>query len=973
MPSVTQIIRMRRRRRRKYHHTPIQRSGFGVVLILCLSIIIAGAGVVLFYSKATYQLPPIESIPILLEPPDGVLLQPTRFYDRSGAHVIHVVENPTIQERTYYSLGGEDFSSGNMAEPQANIANSTISISDPSFLEHPGFSARGIQENTHETLAQRLVSDLLLWDEKPSIWRAVRERLLAAQITHRYGHEKVMEWYLNSRNYGNLVYGLEAASKVYFDKPAHQLNLIEAAILAAVAESPALNPLDSPQIAIERGHIVIDAMYGQGFISFEESIKAKSTGVKFQEPGETKKTLAPAFNSIVWSNLSKTIPIERIERGGVEVITSLDYELQVQSICTTEIHLTRIGMVNSHPENQAGDLCPASQLLPTLNIAEELTYTNVLATNIVILDPQSGEILALVGDFSGGKEKPTIDRHNPGTLLTPFVYLTAFTRGFSPGSLVWDIPPEQPDIYSELTDQVDEYFGPVRLRYALANDYLIPAVNLINQIGSENIIKTARQLGLNSLSESGTNRNATLCPGCKFVLKGEKISILEAVQSFGVFANQGVLVGQPSEKLIAGEIQSLLPVSILEVKDTSNQVPSPELETEARPVISNQLAYLMTHVLSDEAARWPSLKHPNPLEIGRPAGAKMGKTQLESDAWTVGFIPQLVVGVWMGVPDSGEIISIPTKYTSALWHALIQYAAQRYPAENWTSPPGVTSIEVCDPSGMLPTLQCPTIVSEVFLTGQEPTQPDILYQAFQVNRETERLATIFTPPELIEDRIYMNIPPEAKTWAESIDMETPPDTYDQIYTPEIDSNVRIDSPGMLDHIMDEVVIQGSATGPGFESFRLQAGAGINPPGWTVITEESNMQVESGTLGTWDTSGLNGLYALQLIVLRSDQSVDTATIQVTIDNLPPSVGITYPNNSQILSPDTERTITFLVDASDNVSLSTVEFFLDEWPIATLIQPPFAFPWQSRKGEYTLSVIATDFAGNSSEATISFSVE
>jgi membrane peptidoglycan carboxypeptidase len=782
-----------------------------------------------------------------------------------------------------------------------------------------------------------------------------------------------MEWYLNSRNYGNLAYGLEAASQVYFDKPTHQLNLIEAAILAAVAESPALNPLDSPQIAIERGHIVIDAMYGQGFITFEEVVKAKSTSVDIHEPGETQKPLAPAFNSLVWSHLSKTIPIERIERGGVEVITSLDYELQVQSLCTTEIHLARISKLNSSPEIQAGDLCPASQLLPTLNISEELKNSNDLATNIVILDPQSGEIQALVGDLTDGNEKPTMDRHYPGTLLTPFVYLTAFTRGFSPGSLVWDTPPEQPEIYSALTDQVDEYFGPVRLRYALANDYLIPAVNLINQIGAGNIIKTARQLGLNSLSESSTARNATLCPGCQFVLKGEKISILEAAQSFGVFANQGVLVGQPSEKLIAGEIQPLLPVSILEVRDTSNQIPSLGLETEARPVISNQLAYLITHVLSDEAARWPSLKHPNPLEIGRPAGAKMGKTQLESDAWTVGFIPQLVVGVWMGVPDSGESVSIPPKYTSALWHALIQYAAQRYPAENWPSPPGVTSIEVCDPSGMLPTLQCPTIVSEVFLTGQEPTQPDILYHAFQVNRETERLATIFTPPDLIEDRIYLSVPPEAKTWAESIGLETPPDTYDQIYTPEIDPNVSIDSPGMLDHVMDEVIIQGSATGPGFQSYRLQAGAGINPSGWTVITEESNMQVESGTLGTWDTSGLNGLYALQLIVLRSDQSVDTATIQITIDNLPPSVGITYPNNNQNFSHDTDSTITFLVDASDNVSLHTVEFFLDDRPIATLLQPPFAFSWQSRKGDHTLTVIATDFAGNSSEATVSFSVE
>lgn len=970
MPSVTQIIRMRRRRWRKYHDTPIQRSGLGVALILCLFFLITSAIGVLSYSRATSHLPPIEIIPTSLEPPNGVLLQPTRFYDRSGTHVIHVVENPAISERSYLSLDGVEFTNTISASPHGNIIKATVSISDPTFFENPGFSVQGIKENTHNTLAQRLVSDLLLWNESPSIWRGFRERLLAAQITNHYGRGKVMEWYLNSRNYGNLVYGLEAAAQVYFDKPAGQLNLIESAILAAVAESPALNPLDSPQTAIDRGHIVIDAMLGQDFITIEEAVAAKSTQVNFREPDEITNPLTPTFNSLVWNHLSKTIPIERVERGGFRIITTLDYELQIQTLCTTEIHLARIRKDDISLGKQEGQLCPASQLLPTLSIVDESIVNDKLVTNIVILEPQSGQILALVGDYLNGTEIQRIEIHYPGTLLSPFVYLTAFTRGFSPGSLVWDIPPEQLDQFSELTDQIDEYVGPVRLRYALANDYLIPAVNLINQIGEENILKTARQLGLNSLN---LNSNSTLCPGCQLILRGGKISVLEAVQAFGVFANQGVLVGQPSEKTLSNEIQPLLPVSVLEVQDASNQVAYPELVTEARPVISNQLAYLMTHILSDEAARWPSLKHPNPLEIGRPAGAKIGKTQMGSDTWTVGFIPQLVVGVWMGLPETAESVDIPVKYSSALWHAVIQYAAQRYPAESWTSPPGVTVMDVCDPSGMLPTLQCPTIVSEVFLTGQEPTQPDILYNVFQVNRETGRLATIFTPPELIEERIYLNIPPEAKTWAERVELDSPPDTYDQIYTPEMNPEVRIDSPGMLDQVMGEVAIRGSASGAGFESYRLQAGEGINPSGWILITEETTRQVENNTLGAWDTTGLNGLYAVQLIVLRQDQSVDTATIQITIDNLPPAINISYPDDGQIFSRTTDSTITFLVDASDNVSLRTVEFYLDGELITTQTQPPFAFPWKSRIGDYTLTLLATDFAGNVSETSISFTVE
>jgi membrane carboxypeptidase/penicillin-binding protein PbpC len=351
----------------------------------------------------------------------------------------------------------------------------------------------------------------------------------------------------------------------------------------------------------------------------------------------------------------------------------------------------------------------------------------------------------------------------------------------------------------------------------------------------------------------------------------------------------------------------------------------------------------------------------------------MGTTPSGHDAWTVGFTPQLVVGVWAGTPTASEPVALPPKIASSLWHAVLQFASQDYPAESWEMPASITRVDVCDPSGMLPTLQCPAVVSEVFLSGQEPTQPDTLYQALQVNRETDRLATVFTPPDLIESRIYLKYPPEASSWAESTGLETPPKIYDVIYAPPESPDADIDSPQMFAYIRGQVDIQGRASGAGFTSYRLQAGQGLNPSGWTVVQEDIPRPVESGVLGTWDTTGLNGLYALQLIVLREDQQVDTTTLQVTVDNLPPALTIPYPDDGESYTQSNHPILTFLVQADDNLGLEGVAFYLDANLLATQTQPPYAYPWASTPGKHVLTIKATDRAGNNSQTSVTFTVE
>jgi hypothetical protein len=308
-----------------------------------------------------------------------------------------------------------------------------------------------------------------------------------------------------------------------------------------------------------------------------------------------------------------------------------------------------------------------------------------------------------------------------------------------------------------------------------------------------------------------------------------------------------------------------------------------------------------------------------------------------------------------------------------LWHALTQYTTQNFPATSWEVPPGISNIEVCDPSGQLPTRHCPTVVSEVFLDGNEPTQFDSLYQSLQINRETGLLATVFTPPELMEERVYMQIPPIASQWAERAGVPIPPESYDVIAMPPINVNAQITQPQMFQNISGEIEILGTASGDDFISYRLQAGQGLNPQVWVQISDDLTTSVEDGRLATWDAQDLNGLFAIQMIVLRENRRVDTTTIQITVDNKPPEVSIPYPENNQIFQYQFGEYITLQAVAHDNIGLDTVTLFVDDNELTRQSQPPYAVPWRLAVGEHILRVEAIDFAGNSSQESIIFVVK
>lgn len=834
MPSTLPILRARRDRRlvRQRESSARRRSGLltiGIIVSLFIAVFLLTTAFA--YVNLTHDLPSTDLLPQLLNPPDGLLLQPTRIYDRTRQHVLFTFA-PTDAPRRYLPL-----SETNPQHLPKSLADAVIAKTDSHFWDHPGYTLNTITNyESHPTLAQRLVSDLLLFKEPPSFRRALRERILAAQITARYGRTQILEWYLNSTHFGRYAYGAENAAQLYFGKSASQLTPAESAILAAVSDSPSLNPYDAPQTALQRGRETLELMNAQGLLSKEALMNALGESLSFQTPPPPQPEPAAAFINLLLTQLDSEFPRARIERGGLTIISTLDFDLQKGASCVTAFYAARLAGLPD-PTMQCDALRFLSALPPAIKVDNS-------SASAIITDPKTGQILAAVGETFQGYESPLMAAHPPGSALDAFVYLTAFTRGLSPGSMTWDIPGK-----TDIQNFDGQYHGPMRLRIALANDYQVPTAQLLSQMGSENVSRITESFG---------------------VSRTEQLSLLDAAGAYGVFAEQGVYFGQALNDKFG-------PVTILKVEGNDGSLWLDWTTPQAKPIVTPGLAYLMNHALSDESARWPSLGQPNVTEIGRPAGVKLGRTDDGLDTWAVGYSPARVVAVWTGARAESDL---SPRLPAVLWNALMQIASQNLPRDGWAAPADVSVINVCDPSGLLPTADCPNLVSEVFLNGNEPVQADNMYRKYAVNRETGLLATVFTLPQLVEDRVYLVVPSDARSWAESAGLAIPPATYDVIQSPQINPNVNITAPELFAEVNGTVKITGTAAGDNFASYRVLVGQGLNPQQWIQVTE-SDQPITNAPLAEWDTSGLSGLYAVQLQVVRSDQKMDTAIIQVTV--------------------------------------------------------------------------------------------
>jgi membrane peptidoglycan carboxypeptidase len=925
-PTLT-ILRRRRARRdltRRSTSQRSQRTAFAVGFAISAAVVVAVLAAALAYASLTSGLPSLGRLSILLDPQDGLLLQPTRLYDRSGVHLLATLA-PSDQTRVFLSY--DQF-------PQV-LVDATLALAQPDFWSSPGYVTAGWESaDVHPTVAQQLVYSLLLWNRPASTERAIQERILAAEATAEFGRQQILTWYLNSADYGHDAFGAEAAAQFYFGKSATQLSLSEAAMLAAVSQAPALNPLDAPQAAESRRQETLRSMQELGWIDAAAAASAIQT-----PPTIVGRASSPGLGlldssaiAMLLDQLDTALGADNVERGGMLIRTTLDYDLQLQTSCTLQNELAKLSSAPVQDLPAAdGSACQAASLLETPQTGTSLPQPSAAA---LILDPVTGQVLAAAGDLSN---------HPAGTSITPFIYLTGFAGGLGPATLGWDIPGQTPAL-----GQV--YHGPVRLRVAMVNDYLPPALTVLDQMGNDSVNATAAPFGLELPTSNLMQDDFNLTP-------------LELASAYGVFAAQGTRAGQISGK------RGLQASMILQVMGADHALWLDWSQPQRQAVLSPQLVYLINDVLSDDTARWATMGQSNPLEIGRPAAAKLSRTLDSSGGWTVGYTPQLVTAVWMGGSTRGA--GAPLLSADA-WNALTRYAVQDLPSEGWEMPSGVVTVSVCDPSGLLPTAYCPDIVSEIFLDGRQPVQTDNLYQAFMINTETGLLATVFTPPDLVEQRVYLVVPAQAQAWAQTAGIPQPPTQYDTLQLPDPLPDANITSPIMFADSAGQIQIDGTASGTGFASYRLEYGAGLFPQVWVQIGQDSTSPVTDGKLEAWDTRGLNGLYSLRLMVVHHDSSLEQALVMITLDNTPPVVRVLFPQNGQEIELSQNPQIALQAQVSEDY-LSQVQFFLDDRLMGASQAAPFGVVWPASRGKHTLRVVATDLAGNTGQASVQFTVK
>ncbi len=896
-------------------------------------------------------------------------------------------------------LGGDRQWLGLAQIPQSLI-NATVAIEDKSFWTNQGFDVEGIGRAFYEyvllggqiqggsSITQQLVKNTLIEADRRTVGediglddyqRKAEEILLAQRMSQVYSKDQILEWYLNTNFYGNLAYGVEAAGRVYFDKPSAQLNLAEATMLAAIPQSPALNPIDNPGEAKARQELVLEAMFRQGDISREAMNAAKQAPVKVSPSVDERFDItAPHFAIYVRKQLEEMFGPELVLRGGLRVYTSLDLSMQNQAECVAHAQVARLsGELNSEVAADELAACPALEFLPPLNPADVGVNRHVNNAAVVVLDPTTGEIKAMVGsvdyrdkEIDGSFNVAADGLRQPGSSFKPFTYLTAFSQGYSAATMVLDV---ETDFGSEFDGTAyvpqnydREFHGPMRLRQALANSYNVPAVEVMSWVGVDKVIRTAHSLGITSL-EQGPNSY-----GLPLTLGGGEVKLLDMVYAFSVIDNMGWMIGGPvSESEQRLGFRTLDPVSILRVEDSDGDILYEYDQPQNREILTPQLAFLMNDILSDRSSRCQAFGCPNAAELpdARPAAVKTGTTNDFRDAWTIGYTPQLVTGVWVGNTDNTPMENVPgSKGALPVWHALMSWALRDKPIELWTRPQGITQMAVCNISGLLPTSHCPT-VTEYFIEGTEPTVYDNMHQEFRINRETGRLATLSTPPELVQPELFVIYPDRAADWVRENEIPQPPTEFDSINTADsANEQVAILSPKPFQFVNGQIEITGNAKSDNFAYYRLAYFQGLTPANLKSITDDVSIERENEILGVLDARELSGLYTILLTVVRRDGSFEEASVPVTVDNSPPSAEILFPLADQNIFTDEEWVIV-QAQVNDDISVERVEFFADNAgvPFAISTVPPFTEKWTiPGPGCHTFHVIAIDAADNNTKS-------
>ena len=612
-----------------------------------------------------------------------------------------------------------------LSEVPEYLKQATIAVEDQDFYKHSGFSVMGMMRGAFKTiflgkvqggstLTQQLVKNALLTTER-SLPRKVKELILSIQIERKYTKDEILEMYLNNIPYGGTAWGSKTAAKTYFDKDVSELTLIESAILAGLPQSPTrYSPYGpNPTAYIDRTKNVLRRMREDKYITKDEEKEAISQLDKVVFSGSGAEIAAAHFVMYVRQLLVDQYGEAEVEQGGLRVTTTLDLELQetVEEVVQEEI--------------------------------DKVSGLNITNGAAVAIDPQTGEILAMVGSksynnnpeeeeekFEGKFNVAVQGLRQPGSAIKPFTYATALSKGYTADTILVDALTEFPggeDNPEYAPENYDgKYRGPLQLRYGLANSINTIAVKTLALVGVEDMMDTAYKMGFTTLEPTRSNVNRF---GLSITLGGGEVRLIDMTSAFGVFGALGVRHE---------------PISILKIEDSNGKTLFEHKPSKGQVVIEPEVAYIISDILSDNEARSLVFGPNSYLNIaGNKVAVKTGTTNDFRDNWTIGYTKDISIGVWVGNNDNSAMKSVASGVTGAapIWSRIMRAALRTREDGFGDVPKNLVQLQIDKFAGGLPVSGQPTRL-EYFVKGTEPEDVSPIYQKLKVSRsDPNRLAS----------------------------------------------------------------------------------------------------------------------------------------------------------------------------------------------------------------------------------------
>ncbi|MBU2415840.1 PBP1A family penicillin-binding protein [Patescibacteria group bacterium] len=616
------------------------------------------------------------------------ITQSTKIFDRTGKTVLYEI------------YGEEERTIVNLSEIPDYAKWATIAIEDKNFYKHQGFSALAMlrtlvtnilynKKAGGSTLTQQFIKNAILTSEK-TYTRKIKELVLAYKVEKNFSKDEILQMYFNEIPYGSTAYGIEAASQRYFGKSIRNINLPEAVILATLPQAPSRYSPYGPNkdLLIQRQHYILDLMLEQGYISEAKVEAAKQYKLKFKKP--SANITAPHFVMYVKGLLSEKYGEKMIEREGLRIYTTLD--LYKQKIAE---EVVEDGM-------------------------EKNKQYNANNSALTAIDPKTGEILAMVGSSDyfneeiDGQVNITTSSRQPGSSIKPIVYAAAFENGYTPDTVLYDV-------VTNFSNNADEPYephnydlkehGPVTMKKALAGSLNIPAVKTLYLAGVNNVLDLAENLGYTTLSDRKRF-------GLSLVLGGGEVKLIEHVNAYSAFSREG----------------KIYPITaILKVEDKNGHIIEESKSNKNKQTLKPETARIINNILSNNELRAYTFGTENWLTLGnRPVAAKTGTTNDYRDAWTIGYTPSIVVGVWVGNSDNtamkrgaaGGVVA------ASIWNSFMKKVLGDTPIEYFNSPKDIKT-------------------GKPILDGE--TQ---MKKAIKIDKASGLLATEWTPESFIEERFY---------------------------------------------------------------------------------------------------------------------------------------------------------------------------------------------------------------------------